>query len=186
LCGARIFYRSESHMQLAGKPAQFESNHDRVLRHLIAEYGPYDGQRVKKGEVVAGPVVEEGAEAASAEDATATVGDSGQGVVRYRWCGLRGNSDQLVPDCAATITLLFNRDTGWGMVLFATGTMYKFAYARHVAHDENNELYMALVSRDPDRPTRRNANKCLRTTGSLICEGKLVAMPDSERRRFEP
>jgi len=187
LCGARIFYRSQSAAELAGKPANFESNHDRALRHLIAEYGPYDGQRVAKGEVVAGPVIEAGAtEPASTAMPAEAIADSGHGVVRYRWCGLPSHPDQLVPACAATITLLFNRDTGWGMVLFATASIYKFAYARHVAQDENNELYMALVSNRPTESTRRNANDCRRTTGSLLCEGKLVAMPDAERRRFEP
>lgn len=187
LCGARIFYRSESAAQLAGKSAKFESNHARVLRHLIAEFGPYDGQRVKKGEVVLGPVIEAGAtEPEPTEMPADAADDSGQGVARYRWCGLPANSGQLVPDCPATITLLFNHQTGWGMVLFATESMYKFAYARHVTQDENNELYMALVSRDPGKPTRRNANDCQRTTGSLVCGGKLLSMPDSERRRFEP
>lgn len=190
LCGARIFYRSQSNAELAAKPAGFESNHDRVLRHLIAEYGPYDGQRVRKGEVSVGPVVEAHAATAVPDQevmpAATDQGATDQGVIRYRWCGLPQNSSELVPDCNATITLMFNRDTGWGMVLFATGPLYKFAYARHITQDENNELYMALVSRDPGKPTRRNANDCLRTTGSLICEGKLVPMRDAERRRFEP
>lgn len=176
LCGARIFYRSDSNAR--------ESNHDRVLRHLIAEYGPYDGQRVKKGEVSIGPVVDEAAEPQTSPGMAEV--DSGKGVARYRWCGLPANSTELVPECPATITLLFNHETGWGMVLFATDSMYRFAYARHITKDENNELYMALISRDPGKPTRRNANGCMRTTGSLICEGKLVAMPASERQRFEP
>lgn len=188
LCGARIFYRSETGAQLATAPAGFESNHDRLLHYLIHEYGPPDGYHLRQGKITVGPLSENGTEQEPA-DATAAAPEPagpGQGVTRYRWCGMRDSARALLPDCAATITLLFNHDTGWGMVLLATDAVYEFAQARHASHDENNELYMALISQDPGKPTHRNANKCMLTTGSLVCAGQLIKMADSERRRFEP
>ena len=85
-----------------------------------------------------------------------------------------------------TITLLFNQDTGWGMVIFATELVYKFAQARQTTKDENNELYMALISGDPTVPTHRRTNNCMRATGSMVCGGKLNTLSEKELRRFEP
>lgn len=187
-CGTRIFYRSETGAQLAALSAVPETNQDRVLRHLIRQFGPPDGHRLRRGEISAGPMIE--GDTADAPSTTvpgqASRTQASQGVLRYRWCGVRESTEELLPDCAATITLLFNHDTGWGMVIFATDTMYKFAHARHATHDENNELYMALVSSEPDRPTKRRTNDCMRTTGSLVCGGRLSTLSERDLRLFEP
>ena len=186
LCGARIFYRSDTGAELAARPAGYTSNHDRLLRHLIGEFGPPDGYRMRRGEVTVGPILESLPDAATAEDAGSPRVESEQGVLRHRWCGLHDTVSALVPACPATVTLLFNHETGWGMVIMATAVMYKFAHARHATHDENNELYLALISGDPTRPTNRRANACLRTTGSLLCTGRMQTLSDKERQRFEP
>jgi len=186
-CGARIFYRSETAAQIMARPSGAETNHDRVLRHLLREHGPPDGYRVRRGEVTVGALTESGAEIESAAGTEEAAPErSGSGVLRYRWCGLQDSAPELLPACTATITLLFNRDTGWGMVLLVTDAVYKFAQARHATKDENNELYMALVSAEPAKPTRRRANDCMRTTGSLVCGGKLTTLSDRELQRFEP
>lgn len=177
-CGARIFYRSDVGADTG--------NHDRLLRHLIGEFGPPDGYRTPRGEVTVGPVLESQSDAAPAQEADSLRSESKQGVLRYRWCGLHDTVSSLLPACPATVTLLFNHETGWGMVIMATAVIYKFAHARHATHDENNELYMALISGDPTRPTNRRANACLRTTGSLLCTGRMQTLSDKERQRFEP
>lgn len=182
-CGARIFYRSDS---IAQRPTGAQTNHDRLLRHLIREFGPPDGHRLPAGHVSVGPVTESNADAATNTPQDIAPESEVGGVLRYRWCGMHDKADALVPPCRATITLLFNRDSGWGMVLFATDAVYRFAQARHATQDENNELYMALISGNPRKPTHRNTNDCMRTTGSLICGGKLAALSDRDRRRFEP
>lgn len=182
-CGARIFYRSDPGAQ---RQTGTQTNHERMLHYLIREYGPPDGHRLPAGHVSVGPVSEGAADTAPGTPQEIAPESEAAGVLRYRWCGMHDKSDALVPACKATITLLFNRDNGWGMVLFATDAVYRFAQARHATHDENNELYMALISGNPRKPTHRNTNDCMRTTGSLICEGKLVSLPDSDRRRFEP
>lgn len=186
-CGARIFYRSETTQQLDALPAEFESNHARVLRHLLREHGPYDGYRAPRGSISAGEVSEPERERAD----TSRSGKAGAAaqtvsrVIRLRWCA-PADRDALLPDCPATITLLFIPDTGWGMVLFATDGVYKLAGARHALRDENNDLYMALLSPVPDQPTSRRNNQCIRNTGSLVCQGRGEVMSEKERQRFEP
>lgn len=185
-CGARIFYRSETGAEAAAKPAGYESNHDRLFRHLVREFGPPDGYRVRRGEVTVGPVIEYQGDETRPAEAPAQSGQAARGILRYRWCGLHDTVSALLPACPATVTLLFNHETGWGMVILATEIIYKFAQARHATHDENNELYMALISGDPSKPTHRRANACLRTTGSLLCTGRMETLSDRERQRFEP
>jgi hypothetical protein len=175
-CGNRIFYRSETAAQLAKLSASFESNHDRVLKRLIAEHGMPDGYR-RQGTITV--QLEGGSGDEAPEDAFVSLRD----IQRFRWCGLQESNMMLSPTCPATVTQIFDPHTGWGMVVYATRPMYEFAYARHSLSDENNFLYVLLNGRPMGEPFRRAAQPC---TGTRICGPRIFAIPEREQKLFAP
>jgi hypothetical protein len=191
-CGSRMVYRSDTSAQLITRRRDYKSNHDRLLRHLIQLHGPPDGYRYKQGNVSVGPIEDsepdvEPTEAADAvEESQTRAPGSRPELQRYRWCGLAENANAVLPRCAATVTLMFDEARGWGFVLYATGGIYNFAYGRHVMQDENNELYVTLSGRDPDKPFRKQVGECRKTTGSLVCAPGMRRLRDADIRKFEP
>lgn len=177
-CGNRIFYRSETTAQLKAMPEGFVSNHERVLKRLIDEHGLPQGYR-RRGTITL-EIEGDDDEGIEPEDgAPARLQD----VQRYRWCGMPEDTRRLSPICPATITQVFDRNSGWGMIVFATAPVYAFAYARHSLSDENNLLYVLLNGRPIDQPFRRLVQKC---TGTYICGGKMSALPERDQKLFTP
>jgi hypothetical protein len=176
-CGNRIFYRSETTAQLKGMPEGFVSNHDRVLKRLIDTHGLPEGYR-RRGTITLD--IEDGSDELEPVEGAAV---ALQDLQRYRWCGLPEDSVRLSPACPATITQVFDRTTGWGMIVFATAPVYAYAYARHTLSDENNMLYVLLNGQPMDRPFRRLVQQC---TGTYICGGRMTAMPVREQQLFSP
>jgi hypothetical protein len=174
-CGNRIFYRSETAAQLARMPNGFVSNHDRVLKRLIAEHGLPQGYK-REGSIT---LLIEGDQAEPGEDARMSLED----VQRLRWCGPSEADTGLSPTCPATVTQVFDPGNGWGMIVYATRLMYEFAHARHALHDENNLLYVLLNGRPMDKPFRREVQAC---TGTRICGPRISAIPDREQKLFAP
>jgi hypothetical protein len=173
-CGTRMVYRSDTAATLFTRPNSYQSNHDRLLRHLIRLHGPPDGYRYKKGQVSVGPLggTDEDIEAAESETPLARTAQE--------------NPITLLPRCAATITMMFDAKRGWGVVFYATAGIYNFAYGRHTMRDENNELYVALSGRNLDQPFRKQVGQCERKLGSLVCARGLHRLRDSDIRKFEP
>jgi len=174
LCGARINFRSDTQKQLAQRDENYTSNFDRILRQLIDEHGEPPGYE-QRGRIT----IESETERLTTP--TKPVPD----YLQYRWCGVNEFAPKLRPDCAATVTLVFDTGSGEGTVLYATSPMYEYAYARHEQGQQNDDLYVLLNGRRPDQMQRYEPLKC---TGTHICNpgASTSEMPAKERRAFEP
>ncbi|HEY4210759.1 MAG TPA: hypothetical protein VGM84_04730 [Steroidobacteraceae bacterium] len=173
LCGARITFQSDTKKQLAKHDGDYRSNFDRLLRQLIADYGEPPGY-----ELIGRVTIESGTEHLTAPEKA--VPDE----YRYRWCGLDEAAPQLRPNCAATVTLVFDTTSGEGTLLYATAPMYAYAYGRHQLGQESDELYVLLNGRPADKKQRYVRARC---TGSLICNrGGISPMSSKELRLFQP
>lgn len=175
LCGGRINFRSDTKQQLLARHDEsYESNFDRIRRQLIAEYGAPAGFE-QSGRIT---IESESERLTTPEKAVPEF-------FQYRWCGVTESAPQLRPDCAATVTLVFDTASGDGTVLFATSPMYDYAYGRHEQGRPNDELYVLLNGRRPDEPQRYVPLKC---TGTHICNRNNATseMSDEQRRAYEP
>jgi hypothetical protein len=171
LCGARVIFLSEKPDQLAKQPSGYQSNFDRIVRRLIADYGEPPGHEVH-GKITI--------QSLNGDEVTATPADSRPAYVMYRWCPVL--SDERRPDCNATVTLEFEATLGEGTVLFATPELYDYANARHGIGDQKNDIYMLLYDHVGQfQPRQREL-----CTGKRVCNPTEAQMTAREMRDFEP
>ena len=170
LCGGRVAFMSDKLSDLAKLGSDYKSNYDRILRRLIDDYGPAPGYQPNARVIVEGVA---GSKSAPQLPSRYTV---------YRWCGTDEASRALHPTCSATVTLEFDATVGAGVILFATNTLYDYAYARNAMGDVTNDLYTLLLARSPERPRVAEKETC---TGTLICSSQHTKMSDKELREFQ-
>jgi hypothetical protein len=171
LCGARVIFRSETPDQLAQEDSGFQSNFDRLIRRLIADYGEPPGHEVH-GKITI--------QSMSGDAVIATPAPIKPAYVVYRWCPVV--SDKRRPDCKATVTVEFEATHGEGTVLFATPELYDFANARHGIGDQKNDIYTLLYDHVGQMQPRQR-EVC---TGKRVCNPIEAQMTAREMRAFEP
>jgi len=171
LCGSRIIFLSEKPDQLAKQAAGEQSNFDRLVRRLMADYGEPPGHEVH-GKITI--------QSMSGEEVASTPVRDRPAYVVYRWCPV--GSDKFRPDCKATVTLELEATQGEGTVLFATPELYDFANARHLSGDPTSDIYTLLYDRLGQFQPRVK-QEC---TGSHICGSQKAGMTAQEMRDFEP
>jgi hypothetical protein len=172
LCGARVMFHSDTQGALATQGPDHVSNYDRILARLVADYGDPDGYE-RRASITA----------TSIDDASTSADKKRPPQDAYRWCGVTDKDKQLVPSCAATVTLAYEAATGEGIVLFATAAVYTFAYARHVTGDENNDLYVLLEGHPGGRKFRKVRVEC---TGYHICQPAKEPMSARQLHDYQP
>lgn len=171
LCGSRVIFLSDNSAQLAQQKEGYQSNLDRIVRRLIADYGEPPGYELH-GKITIQSI--------GGDEITSTAAPDKPVYVLYRWC--RVLSDKVRPDCKATVTLEFEATHGEGTVLFATPELYDFANARHDIGDRKNDIYTLLYNHlGKFEPTRREP-----CTGKRVCNPRDAQMTATEIRDFEP
>ena len=174
LCGARAYFASDSDTIKAQLGPNHETNYERLLRRLVADHGLPAGYKPRGS--ISVDVLEE-------PQAPPVQAAGGEQLTVWRWCGLKLAGRDLKPPCPATLTLVFDRGTGNGMLLYATEPMYGYAWARHDMNDPDNELFLLLSGQI--KPEKRN--KTLREcTGSRNCGSTNQALQSKRLAEFQP
>jgi hypothetical protein len=171
LCGARVIFLSETPDRLARQQSGFQSNFERIVRRLVADYGEPPDHDVH-GKITI--------QSMSGDELTATPAVGKPAYVVYRWCPVL--ADKRRPNCKATVTLEYEATRGEGTVLFATPELYDFASARHGSGDQKNDIYMLLYDHVGQMQPRQR-ELC---TGKRVCNPVEAQMTARETRDFEP
>jgi hypothetical protein len=127
-CGMRLMFRGETDEELAALPAGEPTRFDRVLDHLISQFGRPERFR-KRGHVEI-----EGA------DGAVVVGER-----RYRtsrWCPPRDRG--LSTPCDASVVLAYDGAKRWGYVFYSSPAVWEYAYAREHSGFPGEYLYRML------------------------------------------
>jgi hypothetical protein len=131
-CGVKLVFQSETRDELSKLPADYETNYDRVLEKLLAQFGRPDGF-LRRGRVVIETL--EGDTTAAPERKFRI----------YRWCPAFDR--RLHTSCTASVVLSMNPTTGAGMVLYSTPLLWEFAYARQNNGFKGDPLFKVLHAR---------------------------------------
>ena len=174
LCGSRVIFKSDALAELAKRSEGFQSNFDRIVHRLIADYGEPPGYELH-GKITI--------QSATGDDITSTATPDKPEYVVYRWCGVPLPLRHVRPECNATVTLEFEATHGVGTVLLATPEVYDFAYAIHGVGDQNNDLYRLLYNHRLDQTEPRLVERC---TGKRTCNPTHAQMTAREMRDFAP
>jgi hypothetical protein len=171
LCGSRVIFLSDKPDELARHSSGYQSNLDRILHRLIADYGEPWRYEVH-GKITI--------QTANGDEVVSTPTPEKPAYIVYRWCPV--GSDKLHPDCKATLTLEFEATHGEGTVLFATPELYDFANARHSIGDQKNDMYTLLYNHLGQFQPRQK-EPC---TGKRVCNPTEGQMTAADMRGFEP
>jgi len=131
-CGVRLLFKSDTREQLRGKPAEYVTNYDRMLKILLERFGKPENF-TRRGTVVVETL----------EGETSDQADRKFSI--YRWCPPRDNNG-LHTDCTASVVLSLNPATGVATVLYSTPLLWEFAYARE-KNNKGDRLYKILHAR---------------------------------------
>lgn len=165
LCGVRFLFRSAAAAELrTAKPGP--TNYDLIYDALRRLHGPPDGHE-NRGRVT----IETDGESAERHLETR--------FATRRWCGLQGSSRKIVPACTASIVLAFDPHSGWGVLMYVTGPVWEFAYARHRAGVADDPLYSLLHDVDRDHVATE-----ICTATHLCRPGSARAMSEERRALF--
>ncbi len=174
LCGSRVIFQSDTTAELQKRTEGYQSNFDRIVHRLIADYGEPPGYELH-GKITI--------QSANGDEVSTTPERQKPEYVVYRWCGVSLPLRHVRPDCTATVTLEFEATHGFGTVLFATPPVYDYAYARWDVGDQKNDLYMLLYNHRLDVPEPRHVERC---TGKRICNPTHSSMTAKELSAFAP
>jgi hypothetical protein len=131
-CGMRLHFQSETREELRKLPADHVTVYDSMLERLLAKYGHPD-RFIRGGHVV---IETEEGEVREVSDRKFRI---------WRWCPARNSPFHT--DCAASVTLTINPETGVGTVLYSTPLLWEYAYARENNGFKGDKLYRVLHSR---------------------------------------
>ena len=167
LCGARLHFRSETAAQAqAIVDHTHRTSYERILKWLISTYGSPEGFDPDGVVLIPG----------WGEEELRKVPAKRRHKTEY-WCRPTGKA--LVANCAASIVLSFDAETGQGQVIFLTPPVWIYAHARQFGSAEGDPLYRVLHGGFQQPKVR---HQCV---DSFLCKPpKPQAMPEKMLARF--
>lgn len=151
LCGARLFFQSETARQESEiRDFDYVTSARRVLNWLIANHGDPEGYE-RKGTVIVG-----------IPDAPLPIAQRKSRYDNWYWC--RPKIDDMTPRCDASIVYTFDSETGRGQVILLTAPVWMYAHARRFGGSEDDPLYRVLHGNFEQAPVRHIC------TGSFLCK----------------
>ncbi len=132
LCGMRMVFKSQTFAELATLEDEQLTNYELVLEELIRKFGK-PAKYFRKERVVI-------------ETSEGKIADARQRRFKtWRWCPPVGFS--FVPTCDASIVLGFSPESGNGVILYATPSVWEFADARENTTPGSDPMYKFLHDR---------------------------------------
>jgi len=151
LCGARLFFRSETAQQQSEiRDFEYVPAARRILNWLIANHGDPEGYD-RKGTVIVG-----------IPDAPIPIERRKSRYDNWFWC--RPKADDMAPRCDASIVYTFDSQTGRGQVILLTPPVWMYAHARRYGGSEDDPLYRVLHGNFDQAPVHHIC------TGSFLCK----------------